>query len=163
VTVSSLTGANISTRVSPDCLVEKCLVSRFFYLTGEPSQHMFTPDYFNAIAAISEKVSGANICWPLSTYMLFLPYIVGIISVKSVEGNGAILGSRTNRWQIPVPARSRAWTIIARSNTGILGSNSTQGMDVSLRLFCVCVALCVGSSLATGWSPSKESYRLCMD
>jgi hypothetical protein len=29
------------------------------------------------------------------------------------------------------------------------------------RLFCV--VLCVGSGLATGWSPSKESYRLCVD
>jgi hypothetical protein len=37
-----------------------------------------------------------------------------------------------------------------RSNTGIVGSNPTQGIDVCLRLFCVCV---VGSGLATGWSP----------
>jgi hypothetical protein len=33
--------------------------------------------------------------------------------------------------------------------TGVVGSNRTQGMDVYLRLFCVCV-MCVGSSLATG-------------
>jgi hypothetical protein len=26
-------------------------------------------------------------------------------------------------------------------------------MDVSLRLFCDCVALCEGSGLTTGWSP----------
>jgi hypothetical protein len=26
-------------------------------------------------------------------------------------------------------------------------------MDVCLRLFCVCVVLCVGRGLATGWSP----------
>jgi hypothetical protein len=30
----------------------------------------------------------------------------------------------------------------ARSNTGIVGSNPTHGMDVCLRLFCVCVVLC---------------------
>jgi hypothetical protein len=35
--------------------------------------------------------------------------------------------------------RSKAWTAFARSNTGIMGSNPTQGMDVCLRLFCVCV------------------------
>jgi hypothetical protein len=29
-----------------------------------------------------------------------------------------------------------------------------------MRLFCVCVVLCVGSGLATGCHSSKESYRL---
>jgi hypothetical protein len=52
-----------------------------------------------------------------------------------------------------VPARSKAWTVFARSNTGIVGSNPTQGMDVCVRLFCVCVVMCVGSDLATGWFP----------
>jgi hypothetical protein len=37
-----------------------------------------------------------------------------------------------------------------------MGSNPTQGMDV-----CVCVVLCVGSGLATGWLLVKETYRLC--
>jgi hypothetical protein len=36
---------------------------------------------------------------------------------------------------------------------GSWGSNSTQGMDVCLRLFYVCVVLCVGKGLAPGWSP----------
>jgi hypothetical protein len=40
-----------------------------------------------------------------------------------------------------------------RSNTGVVGSNPTQDMDVPLRLFCVCVVLCVGSGRATGSSP----------
>jgi hypothetical protein len=33
-----------------------------------------------------------------------------------------------------------------------VGSNRTQGMDVCVRLFYVCVVLCVGRGLATGWS-----------
>jgi hypothetical protein len=41
--------------------------------------------------------------------------------------------------------------LFAPSNTGIVGSNPTQGMDVCVRLFFVCVVLCVGSGLATGW------------
>jgi hypothetical protein len=57
--------------------------------------------------------------------------------------------------------QSKAWTVFARLNTGVVGSNPTRGMDVCVRLFCVCV-LCVGSGLAAGWSPSKESYRLCI-
>jgi hypothetical protein len=34
-----------------------------------------------------------------------------------------------------------------------VGSNPTRSMDVCVRLFCVCVLLCVRSGLATGWSP----------
>jgi hypothetical protein len=36
-------------------------------------------------------------------------------------------------------------TVFDCSNTGVVGSNPTRGMDVCLRLFCVCVVLCVGS------------------
>jgi hypothetical protein len=35
---------------------------------------------------------------------------------------------------ITVAARSKAWNVFPRSNTGIVGSNPTQVMDVSLRL-----------------------------
>jgi hypothetical protein len=50
-------------------------------------------------------------------------------------------------------ARSNAWTVFSRSNTGIVGSNHTWSMDVYVRLFSVCVVMCVGSGFATGWSP----------
>jgi hypothetical protein len=62
-----------------------------------------------------------------------------------------------------VAARPKAWTVFAHSNTGVVGSNPTRGMDVCVRLFCVCVVLCVGRGNATGWSLSKEFYRLCID
>jgi hypothetical protein len=52
-----------------------------------------------------------------------------------------------------VVSRSKARTVSTRSNTEIMGSNPTGGMDVCVRLFCVCVVLCVGSGFATGWSP----------
>jgi hypothetical protein len=54
---------------------------------------------------------------------------------------------------VAVTARSKAWTVFTHSNTGIVGSNPTQGMDVCVRLSCVCVGLCVGSGLPKGWSP----------
>jgi hypothetical protein len=54
---------------------------------------------------------------------------------------------------ITVAARAKEWTVFALSNTGIVGSNTTQSMDVCMRLFCVRAVLCVGSGLATGWSP----------
>jgi hypothetical protein len=68
-----------------------------------------------------------------------LTYIVGITTCIS-------------RVPITVAAPSKAWTVFARSNAGIVGSNLTQGMDVCVRLFCVCAVLCVGSGLTTGWS-----------
>jgi hypothetical protein len=54
---------------------------------------------------------------------------------------------------ITVVVWSKAWTVFAHSNTGIMGSNPTQGMDVYVRLFHICVVLCVGRGLAMGWSP----------
>jgi hypothetical protein len=38
-------------------------------------------------------------------------------------------------------------------HTGIVVSNPTRCMDICMHLFCVCVVLCIGSGLATGWSP----------
>jgi hypothetical protein len=48
-----------------------------------------------------------------------------------------------------------AWgrNCIRNSNAGIVGLNPTRGTDFSVHLFCVCVVLCAGSDLATGWSP----------
>jgi hypothetical protein len=51
---------------------------------------------------------------------------------------------------IRVAVRSKAWTVFTHSNTGVVGSNPTRGMDFCVRLFCVCVVLCVSSGLATG-------------
>jgi hypothetical protein len=51
---------------------------------------------------------------------------------------------------ITVAARAKAFPVFACSNTEIVGSNHTRGMDVCVHLFCVCVVLCVGNGLATG-------------
>jgi hypothetical protein len=65
---------------------------------------------------------------------------------------------------ITAAARSKAWTLFARLNTGFVGSNPTQGMDVCVLLFYVCVVLYVGSGLETGWFPvqgiSQTVYRI---
>jgi hypothetical protein len=42
---------------------------------------------------------------------------------------------------ITVASQSKDWSFFARPNTGIVGSNPPQNMDVSLHLFCVCVVL----------------------
>jgi hypothetical protein len=56
---------------------------------------------------------------------------------------------------LTVTARSKKWTVFARSNP-------TRGMDVCLRLFCVYVVLSVGSGFATDWFQSKEFYWMCI-
>jgi hypothetical protein len=63
---------------------------------------------------------------------------------------------------IKVTARSKAWTVFARSKVGTVGSNPSRGMDVWVYsvfvLFCVQVA-----ALRRADPPSKESYQLCID
>jgi hypothetical protein len=51
---------------------------------------------------------------------------------------------------IYVPARSKARTVFAHLNAGIVGSNPSQGMDVCVRLLSVYIVLFAGSGLATG-------------
>jgi hypothetical protein len=50
----------------------------------------------------------------------------------------------TNFKPITVAARSKAWTVFARSNAGIVGSYPTQGMDVCIVcVYSVFVVFCV--------------------
>jgi hypothetical protein len=73
------------------------------------------------------------------------------------------VGMYTVTWPITTAARSKARTVFALSNAGIVGSNPTQGMGVcSVFAYCVCVVLCVWRSLATGWSPVQGVLSLCI-
>jgi hypothetical protein len=61
---------------------------------------------------------------------------------------------------ITVAARSKAWTIFAHSNAGIMCSNPTWVMDVCVRLFSVYGVLCVSpvlkfKKLKNGHGPNK--------
>jgi hypothetical protein len=55
--------------------------------------------------------------------------------------------------QITAAERSDARTDFARSNTGVVESNPSRGMDACVCLFCVCVVLHLGCGLGPGWSP----------
>jgi hypothetical protein len=54
------------------------------------------------------------------------------------------------RRPVTVAARSKAWTVIARKNVGIVGWNPTRDIDVFVCVYSVFVLSCVGSGLATG-------------
>jgi hypothetical protein len=56
--------------------------------------------------------------------------------------------------------RPKAWTVFARSKAVIVSSSPVQGIDVCVRLFCICVVLCVGSGLRQADHSFKESKRL---
>jgi hypothetical protein len=58
-----------------------------------------------------------------------------------------------------VAARSEAWNVFARLNTGIVGSNPARGMDICMRLFCLCCPVKV-AALRRADHSSKESYQL---
>jgi hypothetical protein len=65
---------------------------------------------------------------------------------------------------IAVAAPSEAWTVLARSNTGIVGSNPTRGMDACFMcVYSVFVLFCMQvEALRRADPPSKESYLLCI-
>jgi hypothetical protein len=49
-----------------------------------------------------------------------------------------LLYSLVFKLPITVAELSKAWTVFDRSNTGVLGSNPTWGMNVCVSLFCLC-------------------------
>jgi hypothetical protein len=55
-------------------------------------------------------------------------------------------------WPITVATRSKAWTVFAPSNTEIIGSNPTGGMDVY-------VVLCVGRGLVPHPRPNRRAVE----
>jgi hypothetical protein len=61
-----------------------------------------------------------------------------------------------------VAARSKAWTVVAHSNTGIMGSNPTWGMDVCVRLLFVLSCVQV-ASLQRADLPSRSSTDCVKD
>jgi hypothetical protein len=75
--------------------------------------------------------------------------VYGIIKILSSTNNGFDEAKEGKR-PITVVEHSKAWSVFARSNAGIVVSKPNKGIDVCVRLFCVCVVLCVGSGLAMG-------------
>jgi hypothetical protein len=88
--------------------------------------------------------------------------LFSVFSLQEEHLRPLIFRSDESFWRpITLAARSKAWTVFNRSNAGVVGSNPTQAMDVYVRLFCVCLVLCVGSGLATGWSHRPRSPTDC--
>jgi hypothetical protein len=64
-----------------------------------------------------------------------------------------------------VVARSKVWTVFARLNAGIVGSNPVEGIEFCIVwVYAVFMLFCVGRGLATGWFPIRGAlltvYRI---
>jgi hypothetical protein len=77
-------------------------------------------------------------------------------TLKEWRSNWGIEDTHVIKSQSQWPrAQFKAWTAFANSNAGIVDSNPTQGIDVCLRSFYVCVH----SGFATGWSPVQGALQ----
>jgi hypothetical protein len=61
-----------------------------------------------------------------------------------------------------VVARSKSWIVFARSDTNIVNSNPTWGMDICVRLFCVYAILCVQVAVLRHADPRPRSPTDCV-
>jgi hypothetical protein len=89
---------------------------------------------------LREKIDSAWIC-------LEYPVIDPRCGDNSNDNIIIIIISGSIDVSLPITVAARAL-----SNTGIAGSNPTRGMDVCVRLFYVCVVLCLSSGHTTGRS-----------
>jgi hypothetical protein len=109
--------------------------------------------HFSGLTEESHEIrqSGHPVYWPKSEQ-----------STSFITAAQTYLNTLIYPLPVTVAARSEAWTVFARSNAGVVGSNPSLSMDACMLLFSVRVFLYVGRGLVTGWSPTKESCRLCL-
>jgi hypothetical protein len=90
-----------------------------------------------------------------NSILLYLDYE----SLRAISPQWTLQSSKIIQASVSGVVAVATSTVFVRSNAEIMGSNSTQGIDVCVRLFCICVVLCVDRGLATGWSPVQGVLR----
>jgi hypothetical protein len=98
----------------------------------------------NCIQIVICKTCYKSATWKTKSFLIVL-----ITGICSFFDDGASNSDRVapNYWMAvsiePITSgpRSKARNVFTHSNTGVLDSNPIRGMDVSVRLFCVCVVL----------------------
>jgi hypothetical protein len=74
----------------------------------------------------------------------------------------SIFWTLSNVLPITAAARSKAWTVYAHSNAGIVGSYPTQGMDVCVCVYSVFVLFCVQVEALRRADPRPRSPTDCV-
>jgi hypothetical protein len=102
---------------------------------------------------------------------LFVACLLSFVPGKSLS----CIALTSHRWTrhfhfvVGIICRCRShWTWGVRHELSLLARTLGSWVWIPLRawmsvcVYSVCIVLCVGSGPETGWSPSKESYRLCI-
>jgi hypothetical protein len=70
---------------------------------------------------------------------IFQSFIINTFStdlgLMLIHANATV--SNPYEWPITAASRFKAWTVFARSNTAVVGSNPTRGMDICVYSFFV--------------------------
>jgi hypothetical protein len=129
---------------------------KYFYVVIKSNDHdlfslywaLFSPQLLELLVVLKhQKHHKSKLHWTNSKG------VDGLLAATFFSNRLSVIHWLFGREPITVAAQPReAWNVFARSNAGIVCSNPTQGIDVCLLLFCVCMS-CVGSGLASGSSP----------
>jgi hypothetical protein len=133
--------------------IPSILTSSWFYLVSQANDGIVSR--FDQLPSSHFRI--LSLPWNYKSRLMRSPCCLCIPPSTFEWLNQSLLNLVCISWHRPITVapRSKAWTVFARSNAGIVVSNPTQGMDVCVRLFCVCAVLCVGTGLATVWSPAR--------
>jgi hypothetical protein len=130
------------------CIMQEMLISRYWSSIHPQTQRKFIKDLRTDAALVDIR----NFYVPIKSCAISLCQLAQSSAhclwncfVAILLDWGRSQWSRGVRHEPPSPAPT----------LGSWGPNPTRGMFVCVRLFCVCVVLCVGSGLATGWSPAQ--------
>jgi hypothetical protein len=118
--------------------------NRFLYVyLSSHTLNRYRVRYSVGLPAFRAEVRDSTVKHRATTIFQILSYrLVIVFQTHKMICKFESLNFIINNLPIPVAVRSKAWTVFARLNTGIVGLNPTEGMDVCLRLFCVYVVLC---------------------
>jgi hypothetical protein len=113
----------------------------FHNRTGSPALHP-TPNLENQVSVCmspSERVANYTPRQrvPFSSPSSTLRTKIETFEPASTGGKNCVALKET--WANHSGRAVKPWTVFSCSNTGIVGSNTTQGMDVCMCLFCVCM------------------------
>jgi hypothetical protein len=97
---------------------------------------------------------GYDQCWDHVITSWLAEYRLSHAGFWAVQLCGLLLSNINWYTPVTVAERSKAYTIFACSEVGIVGLNPNKAWMIGMCvfLFCVCVFLCLGRGLATSWS-----------
>jgi hypothetical protein len=133
------------------CVAGRSIVARYSYRLAAPSSVRISQEKYTFLPGarilpsrnlnttwFCKFKAGAITFWWLCLITCLNFNQMDVLSASALQNTRFILYYMCiTRPPITVAARSKAWTVLARSDPGIVGSNHIRRMDVCVRLFCV--------------------------